>query len=164
CVYAGVAQTLRVEADVPPVNDWDAIRTTGYQYKDKTAGTGGISQILLKGGSAGKILMKGKNGSLDLTPTTLPFTGGVLVQLSNSDNFNCWETYFSTSTKNGAAEFKAKADTTSLNCTGGGVNVGGVCWYLGGPAASCDSTCSGVGRVCDAATLSYAGTGGTSAD
>jgi hypothetical protein len=55
------------------------------------------------------------------------------------------------------------ATATATPCSGGGVAVGGSCWYLGIAGASCDSTCSANGGLtCDAAaTIDYAGSGGT---
>jgi len=92
CIYTGSAQTLTMEASVPPVTNWKVLDTKGYKYKDSAAGTDGIFQILLKGAAAGgtKILVKGKDGGLDLSASTLPFAAAnVLVQLSDSDNINC---------------------------------------------------------------------------
>lgn len=92
CIYTGTAQTLTMEASVPPVTNWKVLDTKGYKYKDSAAGTDGIFQILLKGAAAGgaKTLVKGKDGGLDLSAGTLPFAAAnVLVQLSDSDNINC---------------------------------------------------------------------------
>lgn len=47
------------------------------------------------------------------------------------------------------------------DCPDGGQFVGGSCWYLGVPGASCDATCTGLGLTCSAGTISYAGSGGT---
>ena len=112
CVYAGTA-ALAVDATVPPGPPWAAISTKGYKYKDPTAAVAGIKQILLKGGDAGKskILVKGKDAGLGLTAATLPFTSpNVLVQLSNSDNSNCFQTTFpvASAKKNTEGLFKAK--------------------------------------------------------
>jgi hypothetical protein len=52
---------------------------------------------------------------------------------------------------------------TPTPCPNGGTAVGGFCWYLGAPAASCDATCGAVGAICDLATITYAGSGGTDA-
>jgi hypothetical protein len=46
-------------------------------------------------------------------------------------------------------------------CTG--QLVGPFCWFLGADGASCDATCTGMGKICSAGTITYAGTGGTSA-
>src|SRR5262249_47328038 len=46
-------------------------------------------------------------------------------------------------------------------CTG--QLVGGFCWFLGALGESCDATCTGLGKTCSAGTVTYAGTGGTSA-
>lgn len=49
-------------------------------------------------------------------------------------------------------------------CSNNGVAVGGFCWFLGVAGASCDATCTGIGKTCDPATGSYAGSGGTDAN
>ncbi len=55
----------------------------------------------------------------------------------------------------------ATPTVTPTPCRSSGVAVGGFCWYLGAPGESCDVTCAGVGAVCDAATITFAGSGGT---
>jgi hypothetical protein len=47
-------------------------------------------------------------------------------------------------------------------CTG--QLVGGFCWFLGAPGASCDAVCTGMGMTCNPATETYAGSGGTDAN
>ena len=112
CIYSGTAQTLAMEAVVPQATNWQQLSDKGYKYKDKTGSAAGITQILLKGGSSAKILVKGKDGNLDLTASTLPLNSSadVIVQLSNTDNSNCWQGEFPTTSvkKNTAGEFKAK--------------------------------------------------------
>jgi hypothetical protein len=54
--------------------------------------------------------------------------------------------------------------STTGPCAGGGARVGGFCWYLGDQFASCDSTCGAMGMTCDPATVTYAGSGGTTAN
>lgn len=53
---------------------------------------------MLKGGAAGnaKIILKGKDGNLDLSASTLRLDTGadVIVQVSNSENTNCWQGTF----------------------------------------------------------------------
>ena len=39
----------------------------------------------------------------------------------------------------------------------------GVCWYEGSVGESCDQTCAAVGKTCDPATITYAGSAGTTA-
>ena len=43
----------------------------------------------------------------------------------------------------------------------GGEEVGGACWFLGVGGASCDATCGSAGLSYDAATETYAGSGGS---
>jgi hypothetical protein len=114
CIYAGTSQALVFEANVPAGPPWEAISDKGYKYKDATAAVDGIKNILLKGGGAGKskALVKGKDGGLDLDASTLPFDGAanVTVQLSNTDNGNCWQSTFPPASvkKNTGGQFKAK--------------------------------------------------------
>lgn len=121
CLYTGTAQTLAMEVKVPPAGDcggapcWKALTTKGYKRKDSAAAADGVFQILLKGGAAGKskILVKGRNENLDLHPDTLPLdeAADLIVQLSNSDNGNCWQGTFPNGSvkKNTDATFKAQA-------------------------------------------------------
>jgi len=44
-----------------------------------------------------------------------------------------------------------------------GQDVGGFCWFLGAAGESCDTVCAGQGKLYDAATATYAGSGGTDA-
>jgi cysteine-rich repeat protein len=120
CIYAGTAQALALEATAMPggtcagVPCWKKISTKGYKRKDSAAATAGISLILLKGGAAGsaKIIVKGKDGNLGLTPPTLLLdtAADVIVQLSNSDNTNCWQGTFPPGSvkKNTDTQFNAK--------------------------------------------------------
>lgn len=119
CVYDGTG-TLVMHLDLAAAGlcggspCWSAVSTKGYQYKDAAGTTDGVGKYLLKGGAAGKskILLKGKDGNLPLTPATLPLnvTGNVRVQTHNSANGNCWESSFPPGSviKNTDALFKAK--------------------------------------------------------
>jgi hypothetical protein len=48
-------------------------------------------------------------------------------------------------------------------CSAGQI-VGGFCWLLGNAGLSCDTVCTSVGKTCDPATISYAGSGGSDAN
>src|SRR5215470_4497447 len=50
-----------------------------------------------------------------------------------------------------------QADCTC--CTG--QLVGGFCWFLGDPGATCHATCTDNGLACSVGTITYAGSGGT---
>ena len=50
---------------------------------------------------------------------------------------------------------------TPMPCSGGGVSIGGYCWYASGSGASCSTACSNVSLAYNAATLTYAGSSGT---
>jgi hypothetical protein len=121
CIYSGGAPTLTIQAILPAAGTcgdqpcWKTAGTKGYKRKDSAATIDGISLVVLKGGPAGKskIVVKGKDGNLFLSPPTLPFPNlnDVVVQLSNTDNTNCWESTFSPASfkKNTDWDFKAKA-------------------------------------------------------
>jgi CSLREA domain-containing protein len=118
CIYTGT--TAALQATIPAdgrcgvVPLWKTLGTKGYKRSDTTAGTSGISKILLKGSeiASSKIIVKGKDGGLDLEATTLPLDGdaGITVQLSNSDNPNCWQSTYAPAsvTTNSESVFKAK--------------------------------------------------------
>jgi len=112
CIYAGTALT---EVTVAAGTNWSAISTTGYQFKDTTLAQDGTLKILEKGNATAgksKILHKGKDANLPLTPATLPLdaTGNLTVQVHNDDNTNCWEAVFppASVSKNDETQFKAK--------------------------------------------------------
>ena len=78
---------------------WKAIGTKGYVYKDKAGTQGGIRQIVLRAGDAGKgaVLVAGGGASLSLpgpNASGIPYLDtdpGVTVQLHESSTGNCWE-------------------------------------------------------------------------
>jgi len=114
CVYDGTG-ALQVEANVPAGAAWSAIGTSGYKYFDSTLAADGTQKVLLKGSTTAgksKILLKGKDGNLDLDATTLMLddSADIVVQLHNSDNSNCWESSFPPASiiKNEEELFKAK--------------------------------------------------------
>ncbi len=116
CIYHEVFQTVVSQAFIPggdlcgALQCWKALGSKGYSRSDTAAGTAGISKVLLKGGPASKIIVKGKDGNLDLRPSSLPLGGTVTVQLSNSSNGTCWQSSVDTATakKNSEEIFKAK--------------------------------------------------------
>jgi hypothetical protein len=55
-----------------------------------------------------------------------------------------------------------RADCTCPNACQ--ATTGGFCWFNGQSGASCDAVCAAVGRVYDAATETFAGSGGTDAN
>ena len=99
---------------MPPGSSWQTAGSKGYRYKEKSGSVAGISQILLKGSvneGGSRIIVKGRDGNLDLTATTLPFAvADVIVQLSNTLTTKCWETTLPAGSvkKNVDPRFKAK--------------------------------------------------------
>lgn len=89
---------------------WKASGTTGFKFKNKTGiGSQGITGIALKAGIAGRSQVKvtGKKTYLDAPnpALTVPVTVQLLV---NDGTQRCWQTQFSTATKNDDQQFKAK--------------------------------------------------------
>jgi len=107
CIYENGVRTGN--AAVPPNSSlWATISTKGYKYKDKAGASFGIQKIILKGGADGKskVLVKGKGAALpDPHP---PLTFPVKVQLVNGDTGICWESTFTSASKNVMGMFKAK--------------------------------------------------------
>jgi CSLREA domain-containing protein len=116
CLYHAFAQSVVLQAFIPASGTcgslpcWKAIGSKGYSRTDPAASSFGVSKVLLKGGPSSKIIVKGKESSLDLDPGTLPLADNVTVQLSNSANGNCWQSTFATAAakKNTPEMFKAK--------------------------------------------------------
>ncbi len=46
-------------------------------------------------------------------------------------------------------------------CPPGQASVGGSCWVVGDPGASCDAACATFGQTCTDPTIAYVGSGGT---
>jgi hypothetical protein len=57
---------------------------------------------------------------------------------------------------------ECQPDCTCDPCPGGAI-VGGFCWVKG-MGNSCDAACAAIGKTCDPATITYAGSGGTLAN
>jgi cysteine-rich repeat protein len=109
CVYAGSTPAPVMEVSVPAVGDWSAIGTKGYKYMDKTMAVEGVMKIMLKAGTGNaKAMVLGKDGNLPVPSLPLDMSSGVITQLSNSDNANCWEATFSSTIQNDPPMFKAK--------------------------------------------------------
>ena len=91
---------------------WKATKT-GFVYKDKTLGAGGIAQIVLKAGADGKaqVQAKGKGTNLAMPPLAA-LSSPVTVQLGPIDGPTCFGARFSfpPATKNDTVQFKDKAD------------------------------------------------------
>ncbi len=118
CIYAGASPSLALQARAPAGGTcgaapcWKAVVDKGYQRSDIAAAQNGLAKIILKGGSASKVIIKGKGSALDLDAGTLPLDAGgdVIVQLGNDDNSNCWESSFPSASigTNTDSGFKAK--------------------------------------------------------
>lgn len=90
---------------------WKAMGDKGFKYKDKAAVAGGVQQVKLKAGAAGKAQVQTKAKGAALPTPALPLTLPVTVQLLIEDGLSteCWQTtYTGTPLKNDSAQFKAK--------------------------------------------------------
>ncbi|MGH3056026.1 MAG: hypothetical protein ACRDL7_13715, partial [Gaiellaceae bacterium] len=92
-----------------PAPCWKATGKTGFKYKDAQRTADGVDTITLKAGVARKaqtvVSLKGNGIAMPTLPLSLPLR----VQLQ-SHNGKCWETHFSTFTKNLSDQFNAHSD------------------------------------------------------
>jgi hypothetical protein len=90
-----------------------AAKPTGFTYKDKTLAAGGLAQIALKAGIAGKakIQVKGKGVNLPM-PALATLTSPLTVELKAAAAATCWSARyaFPPAVKNDGVQFKDKAD------------------------------------------------------
>jgi CSLREA domain-containing protein len=114
CVYDQTGR--RLDAAAPPGGVcgrkpcWKQT-SSGFVYNDALLGPDGLQKVGLKAGpAAGKarITVTGKGANLRMP--TLPLTLPVRVQLTRDLTPTCWDTTFSTSSRNTAAVFTAKSD------------------------------------------------------
>jgi cysteine-rich repeat protein/YVTN family beta-propeller protein len=87
----------------------------GYKYKNKATSSEGVSDLSMKAG-VGKASLgfKAKSVQLSLPGPVLPTQyfnqmSSVTVRLRRLDGIQCWESVFTTSSKNTAEQFSAKA-------------------------------------------------------
>lgn len=108
CVYAGAADTLIATATLPAGAGWSALSSKGYKFKGTSPQ--GLTNALLKGGSAGKSKAQAKGKGATLPDVSLPLEYPVTVQLRKDNAPLCLESTFSAPdvVKNDAAQFKAK--------------------------------------------------------
>ena len=101
--------TLVYDAHVPPGSSWSPY-SSGYRYRDKAGSAGGLGNITLKEGAAGRasITIKGKGIDLPLPALPLDQSPSVRVQLVNENA--CWEARYGTSQTNQSGLFRARSD------------------------------------------------------
>jgi len=119
CIYdeTNDVPSLSLTAAVPPggICDGDPCWSTigaGFKYKDSAAVNGGIKNLLLKFGEAGKakIIAKGIGAQLALPGLPLAQDTTVVVQLKNQLG-TCWEARYSApASANDSGGFKDKGD------------------------------------------------------
>jgi hypothetical protein len=143
-----------------PCANWSANGSgTLYKYKD-SAGTPKTAKIkagLLKVGSPGMGGFPVPNGAATVNVEVTVGTDKYCMSFTGTGD---------------GSKFLVK-DATAGSCAppaptcldSGGASVGGFCWFVSGaPDESCDETCAAVGKTCDAATITYAGSGGTTSN
>ncbi len=89
---------------------WKALSTTGFKYADKTAASGGIFNLKLKAGAAGKAQVQAKAKGAELDPPSLPLQFPLTVQFLMDDGLttSCWQSQFSVPIKNDSGLVKTK--------------------------------------------------------
>ncbi len=82
----------------------------GFKYNNRSGNADGLTQLQVKAGADGKsqVIVKGKG--VNLAPPNPTLTPPVTVQMIANDGTStrCWQTVFSSSTKNTDEQFKAK--------------------------------------------------------
>ena len=116
CLYDSAGTRLLLNAVVAPGGTcggkdcWKATGTKGFKYKDRAGTAGGITLIKLKEGDAGKAQVQVKAKGANIATPVLPLTGDVTAQLLIGDASGtvCFQTVYTTPTKNEADQYKAK--------------------------------------------------------
>ena len=128
---------------------------TIFKYENASA-PGGPSAIKIAKIKSG--LLKVVETGANLAAPNGPETINVTFSLDGGTNTYCM-TFSGTGD---GSKLLVKDATAGTCCTG--QSVGGFCWFLGAAGASCDATCSAIGKTCDAGTIAYAGSEGTDAN
>jgi len=108
CLYAGTAGTLIGSLEVGHGVNWTSLGAKGFKYKDRQGLQDGVQKALLRTSTVNKSRMSLKGKGNNLPDPTLPLSGPVVVQLVNNDTDICWESTFTSATKNTATRYKAK--------------------------------------------------------
>jgi len=114
CVYD--AAQKRMELDVPPMGTcagkpcWAASGSNGYKYANRDATPKGVISAKLKSGIDGKSLVLVRGKGVNLEAPAPPLEPQITVQLVIDDGSTstCWQTVFTTTTKNDSARIQAK--------------------------------------------------------
>jgi hypothetical protein len=110
CLYAGTS-SVDISVGVPGGSSAWKATSTGFTYKDPSAGGDGAFKAVLKTTPSGKIkiLLKAKGANLDLDALPIGLTTEpLLTQLLRNDDPTCWEASFATLTKDDGTQLKAK--------------------------------------------------------
>jgi hypothetical protein len=144
-----------------PCENWRANSSeTLFKYRNPSAplGASAVEVIKIKGGLL-KIVSRGLGG------LAVPNGAAVINVMLSLDGITHRYCMHFSGTGDGS-RFLAR-DAPAGSCpqsTPCGATTGGFCWYLGVPKASCDAACAINGRIYDAATATYAGSGGSNAN
>ena len=114
CV-ADAAGNLKLSAAMPAAgicagkNCWRSTKA-GYSYADTELSPNGIRSSNLRASATGTGTIKIKGKGDDLSPGELPLNLPATVRLVRSDSPVCWESRFTTATRNQVGAVRAKAD------------------------------------------------------
>jgi hypothetical protein len=94
CIYAdtGSGPALVADLGVAAGSAWIARRSLGFQYRNDSGGSSGITRVklLAKSTGAGGLLVKAAGASIPLSAGDIPDGAVVTTQWANSDG-QCWE-------------------------------------------------------------------------
>jgi hypothetical protein len=118
CIYDETASSPALVAalEIAPSTSWDNKDPKGFNYKDRAGSSDGVTKAQLKTGQTGKS-MASVSAKGTAIPMPSPITDAkffdqdtkVTVQVVNDETGTCWTSEFSTATKNGGGQFKAKS-------------------------------------------------------
>lgn len=110
CIFdrSGGTPVRRFDQTIAPGALWSA-SSTGYKLRDAAGSQQGLTSVRLRAGSGtAKIQVKARGGNLTVPSLPLVQNPNVTVQLTNGTH--CWESTFSTHTRNQLDQFKATSD------------------------------------------------------
>jgi cysteine-rich repeat protein len=106
CLYPNGA--LGVDVVVPPGPPWESREEKGYQYRDRSAAAGGVSDLRISAGTEGRTKLKIRGRGVNLPSGLLPATS-YTAQLVDLVSGTCWTSSFASGTST-ATSFKARSE------------------------------------------------------
>jgi hypothetical protein len=153
-VYDGV-DTARL---LLPCANWRTDGSGAHRYRNSSPLGGAAVARVAVGNGRLKVVAK------DIEGISVPNGPGTLAVVLNLDGVS--RRFCASFSGVGDGRRFLVKDAPAGSCPGPrpcDATTGGFCWFLGVPKASCDAACAIEGRAYDAATESYAGSGGTDA-